>query len=65
MTPPKRPRIKWKYATNNKGMTCPECGCWDSHVYYTRHPRGKGMEIIRHHICRNCKASFISKQEIV
>jgi transcriptional regulator NrdR family protein len=52
-----------------EGMECPECGCPESRVYYTRRRtlRVNGAQvgaIVRRRVCAHCGRSFVTSEKV-
>lgn len=59
----RRERLRWIYKLRGKGTRCPKCECPRSSITHTRHPSGRGGEILRIHECEHCGHRWISIQE--
>lgn len=50
----------------SSGISCPYCACKMSTVRNTRPIKWRGREIIRRYrVCRHCKMSFTTTEEVV
>ena len=52
-----------------KGLECPNCGCFESHVYYTRRRSlviggNKEGRVIRRRQCDHCGRRFITSERV-